>query len=170
MNEKRLIESLDANLSKITTLYHDVSPADALWRPEPEKWSLLEIIAHLYDEEREDFRARLDLLLHSPGVLGPPIDPEGWVKSRKYNEWDLVETLEKFTTERRKSLQWLGGLKSPDWENSLTHEAFGTIKAGDILGSWVAHDWLHIRQITYTQYHRVAEWSSPYPVGYAGDW
>lgn len=92
MNDRRLIESLDVNLSKITALYHGVTQADACWRPAPEKWSLLEIMAHLYDEEREDFRARLDLLLHDPGQLGPGIDPQGWVKDRKYNEWNLLET------------------------------------------------------------------------------
>ena len=170
MNERRLIERLETGVSKITTLFHEVTPTEVRWRPAPEKWSLMEVIAHLYDEEREDFRARLDLLLHQPGVLGPPIDPQGWVKKRKYSEWDLIETLGRFTTERSKSITWLRGLKSPNWENSLTHETFGTIKAGDILSSWVAHDWLHIRQIAHIQWQLTAELSDPYPIGYAGDW
>lgn len=28
--------------------------------PAPEKWCLLEIVFHLYDEEREEFRARVN--------------------------------------------------------------------------------------------------------------
>ena len=170
MNERRLIDRLEANSSKIKILFQGITSSEAGWHPAPEKWSLLEVIAHLYDEEREDFRARLGLLLHQPGVLGPQIDPQGWVKSRKYSEWDLLETVDKFTVERRNSITWLRELQSPNWENSLTHQAFGTIMAGDILGSWEAHDWLHIRQIAHIQWLLTVELSDPHPVGYAGNW
>ena len=33
------------------------------WKQSENKWSMLEIICHLYDEEREDFRSRLAKIL-----------------------------------------------------------------------------------------------------------
>ena len=35
------------------------------WKQASDKWCLLEIICHLYDEEREDFRVRLGLVLET---------------------------------------------------------------------------------------------------------
>ena len=60
------------------------------------KWSTLEVVCHLYDEEREDFRQRLDIILHRPEAKWPPIDPVGWVSARKYNERDLAQSLAEF--------------------------------------------------------------------------
>ena len=59
------------------------------WRPAVGKWSLLEVINHLADEEKDDFRKRIDLLVHQPGAPWPAIDPEGWSVSRKYNGLSL---------------------------------------------------------------------------------
>jgi len=67
-----------------------------LWKPAPEKWCLLEIVCHLYDEEREDFRARTRHVLETPTDTLPPIDPQGWVGSRKYIHQDYPEVLNKF--------------------------------------------------------------------------
>lgn len=73
----------------------------------PDKWSILEVINHLHDEEREDFRQRLDLVLANPEQTWPRIDPQTWVTSRGYNERDLSSSLNNFFTERENSLSWL---------------------------------------------------------------
>ena len=65
------------NAAIISSLVKDVSEAQARWKPDPQAWSILEVINHLYDEEREDFRQRLDLTLHQPDQPWPPNDPEG---------------------------------------------------------------------------------------------
>jgi hypothetical protein len=36
-------------------------------------------------EKNEDFRKRLELVLNNPEDPWPPIDPEGWVVQRNYN-------------------------------------------------------------------------------------
>lgn len=170
MNYKPFIEYLERNALAIHSLAGNVSAEKASWKPSPEKWSILEIMAHLYDEEREDFRTRLDLLLHSPGKKWPPIDPQGWVAERQYSKRDMQETVRAFLEEREKSLEWLRELASPAWDNSHEHPVFGTIRAGDLLGSWVAHDLLHIRQLTHVLWQDVTELSRPYTLAYAGAW
>jgi len=81
-----------------------VSAAEARVRPEPAAWSILEVVAHLLDEEREDFRPRLDVVLHRPHETWAPIDPAAWVTARGYNDRELAATLSAFLAERERSL------------------------------------------------------------------
>src|SRR5262249_41941145 len=124
---------------------------------------------HLGDEEREDFRQRVDITLHRPNDEWPPIHPAAWVVERKYNERDFAESLNDFMTERSKSLVWLKNLESPNWDAEYTSQ-FGTMKAGDLLSAWVAHDNLHMRQLVELRRARIMNITKPYDVGYAGDW
>ena len=80
------------------------------WKPDPESWSILEVINLLYDEECADFRARLDIILHHPEQAWPPIQAPGWMSEHLYNQRELVQSMDNFLNERRKSLKWLRGL------------------------------------------------------------
>jgi len=79
MNSNYFISSLENSAKKIEHLLDGVSEKQAKWKPQPEKWSILEIVNHLYDEEKEDFRKRIDLTRHYQDREWPGIDPEGWV-------------------------------------------------------------------------------------------
>ena len=153
----------------IARLVQDVDAAQARWRPTLDAWSILEVINHLYDEEIEDFRLRLEITLRDPEEAWPPNDPVGKVTDRDYNSRDLVQSLEKFLDERNLSLTWLRGLQNPAWDN--THKTpFGALSAGDLMASWVAHDLLHIRQLNELHFFYQRQLAQPYSVDYAGDW
>ena len=169
MNLGFYISRFDANISVFEGLVRGVSEAQARWKPAPERWSILEVLNHLYDEEREDFRQRLDLTLHRRGETWPRIDPAGWVVERGYNQRDLDESLRNYTREREQSISWLRGLSDPDWQLSYQHTR-GSLTAGDLLASWLAHDFLHVRQITRLHYEYVSLVAAPYQTDYAGDW
>jgi uncharacterized damage-inducible protein DinB len=168
MNQKDLIQNLEKNGELILKLFTDISEEDAQWKPAPEKWSLLEILNHLCDEEREDFRQRLKLVLENPEKDWPPIDPQSWVSVRGYKDRKLGKSLDVFRNERAASLEWLKSLTSPPWSNERKHPNFGAIKAGDLLASWVAHDLRHIGQISNTLLAFVSENIHPYSTRYAG--
>jgi len=170
VNSDALIDQLEAQAGIIRELVQGVAHEQAAWKPAPERWSILEVVVHLLDEEREDFRVRLGLLLRDPKADWPPIDPQGWVTQREYAKRDLGETLKAFLKEREDSLAWLKGLESPAWDNVKTHPAAGALSAGDMLASWVAHDLLHIRQLAKLHYDYVRRLAEPYSVAYAGDW
>lgn len=169
MNLEFYIERLSENRNAFRSLLRGVSDEQARWKPAPEKWSILEVVNHLYDEEREDFRAHLDALLRDPAAEWKKIDPQGWVASRAYNERDPKESLENFLLEREKSLKWLAELRDPRWENERRRPS-GIVSAGDMLASWLAHDFLHIKQLTRLQYDYVARIAAPYGIAYAGEW
>src|SRR3954451_17107774 len=111
-----IINRMRANAEAIAALARDVSDAQARWKPADDAWSLLEVVNHLYDEEREDFRTRIDYILHRPGEQAPPIDPVGWVTARAYNMRDPHESLDAFVRERDASLEWLRGLQTANWD------------------------------------------------------
>jgi hypothetical protein len=164
-----IIIQMQANARRIQALVEGVSPEQARWKPDPETWSILEVLCHLYDEEREDFRVRLDLILFHSGADWPPIDPAGWVSARAYNQQSLAEALQGYLTEREKSLAWLSGLREPDFDKSESGD-LGTISAGDMLASWAGHDLLHMRQLVELQRAYIVRLSGPYSSDYAGEW
>jgi DinB superfamily len=166
---RQIIERMRANAGAIAELARDVSDAQACWKPSADAWSLLEVVNHLYDEEREDFRTRVDYMLHRPGEQAPPIDPQGWVTARAYNQRDPRESLDAFLRERAASLEWLGGLPNPNWDAAY-QAPWGVLRAGDLLSSWLAHDHLHLRQLNELHYAYLALHAAPYSIEYAGDW
>jgi hypothetical protein len=165
----QIVDRMRANAVAITALARDVSDAQARWKPSADAWSLLEVVNHLYDEEREDFRTRIDYVLHRPGEQAPPIDPEGWVIARAYNQRDPRESLDAFLRERDSSLEWLRGLQNPNWDAEY-RALWGVLRAGDLLVAWLAHDHLHLRQLNELHYAYLAQQAAPYSVEYAGDW
>jgi DinB superfamily len=169
MHFETFYQELETNAPMIRALASGLTQAEARLKPDPASWSVLEVICHLYDEEREDFRARLDHVLHHPQDKWSPNDPEGWVAARRYNERDLPEMLDKFVLERAQSLAWLRSLSAPDWETAYI-APWGPLKAGDILTSWAAHDNLAMRQLVELRRYRIASLAEPYDLRYAGEW
>ncbi|MBN1858808.1 DinB family protein [Candidatus Bipolaricaulota bacterium] len=169
-NALTLIDHLEQSADVIRLLVQSVLPEQEAWRPTADAWSVLEVIGHLLDEEREDFRVRLGLLLEDPDAEWPPIDPQGWVKERSYATRDLWETLESFLEERFQSLIWLRELPPPEWSRKKTHPVAGSLAAGDMLAAWAAHDLLHIRQLTRLHLQYVKRIAAPYATEYAGAW
>lgn len=169
MDQGTAIGTMADNLRRLRNLAEGVSVSNARWRPGPEDWSLLEVMCHLLDEERLDFRVRLEIILFRPSEPWPAIDPQGWVLAREYNRQDLPVVLKQFAKEREMSLGWLRGLESPDW-NRVYEAPFGPIRAGDMLAAWVAHDLLHMRQLVEWHWAHTEQALTPYRVQYAGSW
>jgi hypothetical protein len=170
MDSDKLAERLGLQAHRIEAMLSGVSDEQWCWRPSEGDWSMLEVVAHLADEERHDFRTRLDILLHRPDDEMPPIDPQGWVTARGYNQRDPGETLADFLIERERSLTWLRGLVDPDWERSVMAPWGRPLRAGDMAASWAAHDLLHLRQLVELHWAWGLGQVQPYDVSYAGEW
>lgn len=167
MDIQYFIDSFKQNVNVIGSLVKDISIEQARWKPKPDKWSILEVINHLYDEEKDDFRKRLDMTLHSPAEDWPSIDPEGWVKDRNYNQKDFKKSLNNFIAERETSLNWLESLSSQNWQTTYHHTKIGPIRAGDLLAAWLAHDYLHLRQLSSLKLAYIDKIAEPFHTRYA---
>jgi streptomycin 6-kinase len=164
-----IVSQMEDNARAIRALVAGCSDHQARWKPDATSWSILEVINHLLDEERKDFRARIDLVLHRGEETWFRIDPEGWVTERGYNQRDLEPSLEGFLAAREESLAWLGELGEVAWTVGV-QAPFGWIRAGDILAAWVAHDVLHMRQLVELKWAYLVQAVEPYEVRYAGTW
>jgi len=164
-----IIKQLQQNKSVFSNLLKDVKEDMYLWKQTPEKWCLLEIVCHLYDEEREDFKFRTQWVLEKPGETPPQFNPVAWVTERNYIGQDYDQTLNKFIEEREQSIIWLQSLENPKWENYYEHPKKGKLTAKFFLTNWLAHDYLHFRQITKLKFDYL-EHQSGEMIDYAGIW
>jgi hypothetical protein len=169
MEEVYLRRQLALNRDRVAALARGVPEDQARWKPDPESWSILEVVSHLADEEEFDFPVRLKLILSQSEKDWPDIDPEGWVLERKYNQGDLYGTLNHYVDLRNSSLAWLESLENPDWD-TVAEAPFGPISAGDMFVSWVTHDLLHLRQLVELHRYYLVEQAHSYNLDYAGKW
>jgi len=124
----------------------------------------------MYNEERLDFRKHLKEMLHDPPLPWELFQPEDHISVQI-----LHQALEGFLVERETSILWLKALEVPVWEQKspTPFSPAGvavSLSAGDVLVSWVAHDYLHIRQINELLYAWNEKQSKPFSVDYAGGW
>jgi hypothetical protein len=153
----------------IRSLVQGITDQQARTQPDPASWSVIEVINHLWDEEREDFKVQIDHALHRPGEAWKELHPRDWVTQRGYNDRNLTLSVEGFLRERELSLDWLRRLSPADW--GASHPApWGSTTAGDLLAAWVAHDILHLRQLVELRWALIQEELAPYTAAYAGDW
>jgi hypothetical protein len=165
-----IIQRMRANAEAMRALVGAISDEQAQWKPDPHTWSMKEVMEHVFNEERIDFRKHLKEMLSDL--------PQSW------GEWNPQEyvglascrqALESFLTEREASIAWLQELGSPDL-NLEARATFGpagdelVLKFGDVLVSWVAHDFLHIRQMNELLFSWNETHAAPYSVQYAGGW
>lgn len=150
-------------------LLENVEPELITWRPEPNKWCLLEIVCHLYDEEQFDFKFKAQWVLEKPNALPPPFNTKDWVVNHKYMKQDYNDVLNKFLNERENSVKWLSSLKNINKNNFYTHKTYGKVTAKHYLDNWLAHDYLHIRQIIKYKFDYLQSQTNE-NLEYAGVW
>jgi hypothetical protein len=170
MKFQELYNEMTQSTEIIRAMLNGVSQRDAQLKKSPQVWSILEVTCHLYDEEREDFRKRLQFILGDQEGVWPPITPFQWVITRKYNEQNLNRMKAKFFKERETSLVWLKTIRNADWDTRYQVKKGRILSAGEMFASWVAHDNLHIRQLTELRRRLIEQKTKPYKIGYAGDW
>jgi hypothetical protein len=169
MKHADIIYRLSQNQNIFASLFHGIPSEEITWKPKPDKWNLLEIVCHLYDEEREDFRSRIKHTFETPEKEFSKIDPQAWVTERKYMQRNFEDMVSKFIEERSHSIAWLNSLSKPAWKNMHIHPKFGEIAAEMFLSNWLAHDYLHFRQITFTRYQYLTNHFNT-RFDYAGNW
>ena len=167
---RTIVSRMEGFAGVIETLGRSIGDDDARWRPTGGQWSIVEIVAHLADEETEDFRPRVERTLHDPETPWDPIDPEGAAAERDYRSRSLREESARFAQTRRESVEWLRFLLNPDWEQAHEHPSLGALRAGDLLASWAAHDALHLRQIAKRLFEMSHRDAPGFATEYAGRW
>ncbi len=169
MDRTYLVDQLARNGDVYRAMLTDLPKERTQWKPAPEKWCALEIVCHLFDEEREDLRYRLRSTLETPEQPWPTIDPQAWVGERRYMTQEFHSKLHDFLNERATSVAWLRSLDHAPWDNAYLHPKVGPVSCELLLTNWVAHDFHHIRQLTNLNYGYLKAHTTV-PLDYAGTW
>ena len=123
-----------------------MSPKQLKWHPEPGKWSIAEIIAHLADAEIvASWRMRSVL-----GANGAPIqafDQDAWTSVFQYGKRDVKQSLEVFRVLRENNLAMLKALPPQSWDNYGMHSERGKETIAHMARMFAGHDTNHILQI-----------------------
>jgi hypothetical protein len=141
----------------------------ATWRqrPAPKEWSPIEIVCHLRDEEVEDFGARVRAIVEG-GSEFSGIDPERWAAERRYAEVDPPTALAALSERRAASVAYLATIDPSRLVRAVEHPRAGRLSGLDLLVAWVAHDRLHLAQLTATLARLWADRWAPLRADYAG--
>lgn len=131
---------------KLQKLIKPLSKAQLTRRPEPDKWSIAEILAHLVDAELVgSFRMRL--IIGSNGVPIQAFDQDVWAKTLDYAHQDPKVSLETFRIIRENNLRMLKALPKELWENHGMHQERGKETIAHLVRMFAGHDRNHLAQI-----------------------
>jgi hypothetical protein len=114
--------------------------------PAPGKWSVVELLAHLAEDELSS-SWRYRQMLENPGVMLASFDQEEWARRGEYGAWNPREAIEMFRLLREANLRLLAGLTAAEWQRWGTHTERGRMTVAELASHMPDHDARHIEQI-----------------------
>ena len=135
-----------ATASKLAELISDVPPEKLSKRPAADRWSVVEILAHLSEAEiTASWRYRQ--MLEHDGCPLPAYGQELWAKLGGYGERDPEESLDLFRLLRQSNLQMFDKLTPEEWKRHGVHAERGEMTVRELALQIAGHDINHISQI-----------------------
>ena len=122
-------------------------PRDVLQRaPQPGKWSIAEILAHLADGEIV-FAHRLRMVLAGSPVPLTAFDQNQWAELFDYPSADAEASLHLFAAVRAANVRLVRQVPAALLQRTGTHEEWGTETAASLLRIEAGHDRNHLSQL-----------------------
>jgi len=135
-----------ATAAKLKKLTAGLTPKQLRWKPEPGKWSIAEILAHLADVEiAASWRMRL--IIGASGTTTQPFDQDVWASIFQYNQRDAKQSLEVFRVLRENNLAMLKALPRESWDSYGMHLERGKETIAHLARMFAGHDTNHMLQI-----------------------
>jgi hypothetical protein len=145
-----LLVELTEFLSKLVLA---LAPAGVHWRWRPTtsdnglEWSLVEIVCHLRDVEREVHLLRFRTMVEMENPFLAGVDADQWAESRAYFQQDGRAALADFAAARQETLTLLQQLPEVLWWREARHAFFGQTTLHELLYLAVQHDRVHWQQV-----------------------
>ncbi len=135
-----------ASAAKLRKLIQGLGSKELKWKPEPGKWSIAEIVAHLADVEIVA-GWRMRAILGSNGTPIQPFDQDVWASVFEYSKRDPKQSLEVFRVLRENNLAMLKALPPESWDNYGMHAERGKETIAHLARMFAGHDTNHIKQV-----------------------
>lgn len=136
------------NIAALSGLLAEVKPHQWLQRPDPDEWSIMQILCHLWHAETEVHQRRLRTILTEDDPFIPALPPPGPDIPACHDKGE--EVFERFHGERQKTMDMLAGLDDVDWSRPARHSIFGLTNLLEMALFTAQHDRLHITQLCQT--------------------
>jgi uncharacterized damage-inducible protein DinB len=146
MQGKEPLQIQRETAKKLAKLIKPLSKKQLSTRPEPGKWSITEILAHLADAETVG-SWRMRLVIGQDGVPIQAFDQDVWAKTFDYAKRDPKLSLETFRVLRENNLRMLKALPKNLWENHGMHSERGKETIAHIVRMFGGHDLNHLEQV-----------------------
>lgn len=116
------------------------------FQPAPGKWSIAQIIAHLADAELTG-AYRLRMMVSQSGSPIQAYDQDMWANAMKYEEADVEDKIELFSTVRNSQIAIWKSLHGDEWEKFGMHAERGHETVERFAQLHAGHDINHLNQI-----------------------
>lgn len=139
---------LRGNIGALHGMLANIEPRFWHQRPDPDEWSIMQVLCHLADAERTHHRPRLEHILaaENPFITAPkPPGPDLTV----YND-DGLAIAQEFQQERQQTLDLLATLNDDAWQRPARHSIFGLTTLLEMAYFTAQHDRLHLNQLCQT--------------------
>ena len=135
-----------ATAGKLKKAIQGLTTKQLKWRPEPGKWSIAEILAHLVDAEIAG-SWRMRLIVGASGTTVHPFDQDVWASVFQYSQRDAARSLEVFHVLRENNLSMLKALPRESWDAFGVHLERGKETITHMTRMFAGHDTNHLRQV-----------------------
>jgi DinB superfamily len=132
--------------SKLAALLKGKTGKQLMRRPEPDKWSVGEILAHLADAELA-ISWRLRQVLANNAIPIQAYDQDLWARTFNYARRDPRQSLANFRTLREANLALLKSVPRKLWENYGVHAERGNESVNHVIKMVAGHDLNHLQQV-----------------------
>ena len=138
--------------SKLKKSIRGLTPKQLKWRPEPTKWSIAEIVAHLADAEIVA-SWRMRSVIGENGITIQPFDQNAWASAFEYQRRDAKRSLELFRLLRENNLAMLNEIPREKWEYYGMHLERGKESIAHLSRMFAGHDVNHVQQVERISKH-----------------
>jgi uncharacterized damage-inducible protein DinB len=145
---RRFFETLATTPQTLKASLKGLSKKVLLWTPAPGKWSILEILCHMRDMEREAYIERYTRILSENEPKLPDLNGEAFAVLRGYRGQKAPEVVREWVALRRQTLQLLRKTGKAQWARAGVHATAGRLTMEDLIQRHaVGNDEAHLRQI-----------------------
>ena len=150
MTEAELKKHLDAaekSPKEIAAAVSGLADKVLRYKPSPDKWSILEILAHLADMELL-YAYRIRQMLADKKPVIAPIDQDDWARNLGYMQAVPAELVALYGLNRHHTLRLLRRLKPGDLEKSAFHPEYKKdVTVAEMVERMGGHGANHLQQI-----------------------
>jgi len=135
-----------ATAGNLKKLIRGLTAKQLKWKPEPGRWSIAEILAHLADAEIVA-SWRMRSVIGENGITIQPFDQDAWASVFQYGKRDARRSLEIFRVLRENNLALLKEIPRETWDNYGMHLERGKETVAHLTRMFAGHDTNHALQI-----------------------